>query len=99
MEQKKKTDSIVSALLDAFNVGAKKALEKESTTLTSEEIKILTTAIKNLSEIVQHHNTAINELYLVQSHILKQFKSTGSSVDALSTGLGNSKKNKDEKPN
>lgn len=102
MEQKKKNDNIVSMLLDAFNTGVKKAVEQEKLqdeVPPAEQIKVLTAAINKLNEVVQHHNTAINELYLLQAHILKQIKPSSSSVDSLSLGLGTTKKNNDEKPN
>lgn len=108
MENKKKNDSIVSLLLEAFDKGIKKSADqtldgtekKMSDGSLEEEIKSLTNAVKQLSDIVNHHNSAINELYLLQAHVLKQLKPTASSsIDSLGASFGTTKKNNDEKPN
>lgn len=101
-QQKKKNEGIVTLLLDALEKSVKKNLAEDvdnsgKRPATAEEIVSLTNAVKHLSDIVTHHNTAINELYLLQAHVLKQLKP--SSADALSTGFGMTKKNNNEKPN
>lgn len=99
MEQKKKTEGLVALLLEAFDKGVKKQTEtqEESKMTTEEEIKSLINSVKHLSDIVTHHNTAINELYLIQAHMLKQLK-TSSSIDSLGDARVAKKKN-EEKPN
>lgn len=103
MEQKKKNEGIVALLLEAFDKGTKKQSEvhpdeKASKPDVEEEIKSLINSVKHLSDIVTHHNTAINELYLLQAHVLKQLK-PNASLDSLGTMPKTTKKNNDEKPN
>lgn len=103
MEQKKKNEGLVALLLEAFDKSAKKPSDsqesKQSKSSTvDEDIQSLTNSIKHLSDIINHHNTAINELYLLQAHVLKQLKPT-SSVDSLGSSFGTTKKNNNEKPN
>lgn len=100
MEQKKKNKGMISTLFDIFGKNAQNSSELSTDKVRNveDEIAVLTRAIKNLSEIVNYHNTAISELYLLQTEVLKYIKHD-SSVEESANSFSVNKKNTNEKPN
>lgn len=100
MEQKKNNKGIISTLFDIFAEKSKDSSQSlaEKKNVNDNEIDTLVRAVKNLSEIVNHHNAAINELYLLQAQMLKEMTSSGA-LDGIDSSVTPIKKNNKEKPN